>query len=67
MANRQGRAGQFVSLLRELRYGCYRLLPSGELQATFDFNMPIYDAAMTNYVLIPEERSDLVQRLSGSA
>jgi len=67
MEKRQQRAGQLTRLIKDMRYECFRLLPGGELQNTFDFNMPVYDDRMCNYLLLPQERLNELEKLGPRA
>jgi len=59
--------GQLTRLIKDMRYECFRLLPGGELQNTFDFNMPVYDDRMCNYLLLPQERLNELEKLGPRA
>lgn len=64
MQQRRTRCEALAALMQSCDYGCYRLMPDATLFATWDYGMDVYDDRMTNYIFVPNEKSDLLADLS---
>lgn len=51
------------NLMRGLNYSCYRMCPNGDLAEISDFGLENYDASLANYVFVPNEELELLDRL----